>query len=120
MRGNETVNQSISCSFDPATMVCLSCSVEHLAFGAKPSVILMSDQNFVPTLGTSDGNCIQIVRLENASLTELFELATEMFGNVTLAEGSILLFGSVSHLGRNGTSIYARDWTEVVALSSRS
>jgi hypothetical protein len=51
---------------------------------------------------------------------ELFELAAEMFGNVTLAEGSIFLFGSVSHLSRNGTSIYARDWTEVVALSSRT
>jgi hypothetical protein len=120
MRGNETVNQSISCSFDPATLVCLSCDIEHPAFGDKPTVMIMSDQNFVPSLGTNDGNCIQIVRLENASLMELFELASEMFGKVALAEGSIFLFGSVSYLGRNGTSIYARDWTELVAHSSRT
>jgi hypothetical protein len=88
MRGNETVNQSISCSFDPATLVCLSCGIEHPALSDKPIVIIMSDQNFVPSLGTNDGNCIQIVRLENASLMELFKLAAEMFGNVTLAEGA--------------------------------
>ncbi len=120
MRGNDTVNQSVSCSFDPATLVCLSCNAEHPVFCEKPSVILMSDQNFVPKLGTNDKNCIQVVRSENASLIELFELAVEMFENATLAEGSILLFGSVSHLSRCGTSLYARDWTEVVALTSRT
>jgi hypothetical protein len=116
MRGNDTVNQSV----DPATMVCLSCKSEHPVISKKPSLVLMSDQNFVPTLSTSDGNCIQIVRLENASLAELYELAVEMFGDVTFAEGSILMFGSVSHLSRYGTSMYPRDWMEVVALSSRS
>jgi hypothetical protein len=38
----------------------------------------------------------------------------------SLEEGSILMFGTVSYLSRCGTSIYARDWTEVVALSSSS
>jgi hypothetical protein len=28
----------------------------------------------------------------------------------------VFMFGSVSHLGRTGTSIYAKDWTDVVAL----
>jgi lysophospholipase L1-like esterase len=58
--------------------------------------------------------------LENASLIELFKLAAEMFGNVTLVEGSILLFGSVSHLSRRGTSLYAKDWTELVAMTSNT
>jgi hypothetical protein len=120
MKGNVTMNQSESCTFDPSTRICISCKSEHPAFSKKPSVVLMSDQNFVPTLGTDDCNCIQIVRLENASLTELFDLAVEMLGDLTFAEGSILLLGSVSHLGRYGTSVYAKDWTEVVALASRT
>jgi hypothetical protein len=43
-------------------------------------------------------------------------MALEMFGNMNLPEGSVFLFGSVSYLGRTGMSIYARDWSEVVAL----
>ncbi len=45
-------------------------------------------------------------------------MAKEIFGDVTFPEGSILLFGSASHLGRNGTSLYARDWAELVAATS--
>jgi hypothetical protein len=42
----------------------------------------------------------------------------EILSNNKVPEGSVLLFGSVSHLGRSGTTIYARDWTSVVALGS--
>ncbi len=45
-------------------------------------------------------------------------MAKEIFGDATFPEGSILLFGSASHLGRNGTSLYARDWAELVAATS--
>jgi hypothetical protein len=58
---------------------------------------------------------VRIVRVENSSLSELLEIAKEMFGNITMPEGSVFLFGSVSHLSRYGTSIYARDWTTLVA-----
>ncbi len=118
MRGNETVNQSISSSFDPAKLMCISCSSEHPVFYKKPVVIILSDQNFVPSLSGKCGDCIHIVRLENASLLELFELATEIFGDVTFQEGSNFMFGSGSHLGRSGSAMYARDWTDVVARSS--
>ncbi len=120
MKGNVTVNQSISCTFDPSTLTCICCKDKHPAFSKKPSVVLLSDKNFVPSLGNSDCYCVQIVRLENASLTELLDLTVEMLGDVTFAEGSILLLGFVSHLGRYGTLVYARDWTEVVALASRT
>jgi hypothetical protein len=120
MRGNDTVNQSISSTFDPSTLTCICCKAEHLVFGKRPSVVIMTDQNFVTSLCSSDCNCVQIVRLENASLVELFDLAVEMMGAVNFAEGSIFLFGSVSHLGRYGTSVYAKDWTDVVARASRT
>jgi hypothetical protein len=37
---------------------------------------------------------------------------------VQLPDGSVFLFGSASDLGKTGTSLYARGWTEVVARSS--
>jgi hypothetical protein len=42
----------------------------------------------------------------------------EIFCDAIFPEGSILLFGSASHLARSGTSLYARDWTELVAATS--
>jgi uncharacterized spore protein YtfJ len=61
---------------------------------------------------------VGIVRIENANLKELFDVEREILSNNKVPEGSVLLFGSVSHLGRSGTTIYARDWTSVVALGS--
>ncbi len=41
-------------------------------------------------------------------------------GNVTQPKGIIFMYGSASYLGRSGMSIYARDRTEVAALSLES
>jgi hypothetical protein len=116
MRGNETVNQLISASVDPAKLICISCETEHSIIGKDPLVVMFSDQNFVPSLNCTSRECISVVRIENSSLLELYEMASEMFGSMTFPEGSVFLFGSASHLSRSGTSIYAKDWTEVVAL----
>jgi hypothetical protein len=116
MRGNETVNESLSASLDPAKLVCVSCENEHSIISKSPLVVVFSDQNFVPTLSSANQGCISIVRIENSSLLELYETATEIFGNVSFPEGSVFLFGSASHLGRSGTSIYAKEWSDVVAL----
>jgi hypothetical protein len=116
MRGNETVNQSISSSIDPAKLICISCDTEHNIVGKDPIVVMLSDQNFVPFLNNTSRGCISVVRVENSSLLELYEMATEMFGNISFPEGSVFLVGSASHLSRSGTSLYAKDWTEVVAL----
>jgi hypothetical protein len=53
--------------------------------------------------------------VENPSLLELLEIAKEIFANIRIPEGSVFLFSSISHLSRFGTSIYARDWTTLVA-----
>jgi hypothetical protein len=118
-KGNSIVNESISSSFDPSKLVCVSCSVEHPVVNKQPSVFLFSDQNFVPFISSKTKNCINVVRVENASLYELFETAREIIGNVTLPEGSIFMFESVSYLSRmgTGTSMYAKDWTEITALT---
>jgi hypothetical protein len=115
MKGNSTVNESISSSFDPSKLVCVSCNSEHPVIGKKPSVFLFSDQNFVSSVISQTKECVNVVR--NATLFELFETAKEILGNVTLPEGSVFMYGSVSHLSRMGTSLYAKDWTDITALT---
>jgi hypothetical protein len=58
-----------------------------------------------------NGECVYIVRVENPTLSELLDIAKEIFANVRIPEGSVFLFGCVSHLSRSGTTVYARDWT---------
>jgi Zn finger protein HypA/HybF involved in hydrogenase expression len=119
-KGTVTVNQSISASFDPAKLVCVSCSSDHPVVQKNPIVVFFTDQNFVPTLSPNCSECINVVRIENASLIELFEISKEIFGNSKFPDGTILCFGSVSHLNRVGTSIYARDWNNLISFVSSS
>jgi hypothetical protein len=42
-RGPQTVNQSISASFDPAKLICISCDAEHPIIRDSPTVLLFSD-----------------------------------------------------------------------------
>ncbi len=64
MKGNITVNESLSCSFDPSTLTCLSCKKEHEILGSQPVVLVLSDQNFVSHLECDHGKCINIVRIK--------------------------------------------------------
>jgi hypothetical protein len=118
--GNVTVNQSISLSFDPTNLNCLSCTEEHSVTGSKPVTICFADQNFVASVPFTNGNCVSVIRVENSTLIELLEIAREIFGNTKVPEGSVFLFGSASYLGRCGTSLYASEWTSLVAGVSSS
>jgi hypothetical protein len=109
--GNSTANQSISASFDPAHLVCVSCKREHGIVTGNPVTILFSDQNFVATVEHENGQCLNIVRLEDASLMDLLNLSKEMFGGTALPDGSVFLFGSASYLSRVGSGTYAKDWS---------
>jgi hypothetical protein len=64
LRVNVIVNQFVSMLLDPAKLVCISCKKEHGILGCNPLFILF----FVPSLPDSEGRCVHIVRLENASL----------------------------------------------------
>jgi hypothetical protein len=60
-------HQSISFSFDPATLTCISCKSPHKIFdtGKKDSgagTIIFCDQNFLPTL-YGGSSCVAIARL---------------------------------------------------------
>jgi hypothetical protein len=118
-KGNCTVNQSISLSFDPTNMSCLSCTTEHTQLGSLPVTVLFSDQNCVSSIEGMNGTCIAVVRQEDASLSDLFELSREIFENRKVPEGSVFLFGSASHLARVGTGTYAGDWMNVVSRAEK-
>jgi hypothetical protein len=116
-KSGRTVNECISCSFDPRNLFCIGCGTpHHILGGEKPVVLIFADQNFVPFLSHDPENCIAIVRLENPSLSELVDIAGELLDRFTLPEKSILLFGSGSHLFRGGAAQYAADW---ISLSNR-
>jgi hypothetical protein len=65
-KGTETVNQSISISFDPNNLTCISCPTEHKIIGCVPVTVAFSDQNFVANIAGQNGTCICVVRLEDA------------------------------------------------------
>jgi hypothetical protein len=118
-KGNVTVNQSVSLSFDPSNMSCISCTAEHKIIGNLPTTVIFSDQNFVSNVEGSNGSCIAVVRQEDASLTDLLELAREIFENQKVPEGSVFLFGSASYLARVGTGTFAGDWLATVCRAQK-
>jgi hypothetical protein len=110
-KSGRTVNECLSSSFDPRNLHCVSCeSAHHILSPLKPPVLIFADQNFVPHLSGGPDNCIAVVRAENTSLNELADLAAEILEKIILPHGSVILFGSGSHLFRVGPSQYASDW----------
>ncbi len=121
-KGATTVNQGISLSFDPMSLRCVACTSEHniISGQLKPLVICLTDQNFVPKFHGDTESCIIVARVENASLNELCDFLLEVMEGAKLPHGSIILLGSVTHLHRFGTSIFATDWVRCVhRLESR-
>jgi hypothetical protein len=118
---NTDVNQNISLSFDPATLTCVSCSSPHpilqTGAGGSPPIIVLSDQNFLPTLNGGE-SCVSIIRLEDSSLEEIVDLTIEILDRSHVPTGTIFLLCSASHLNNVGSSIYAADWCTSVAKFS--
>jgi hypothetical protein len=115
MRGNVIRNDVMTATFDPATLNCVTCSGPHeIMSSTGPSAIILSDQNFVPAIShETDTGCIAIVRLEDASLQDLADLAVEIFEKKSVGTGSVFLLGSASHLIKAGVAAYAGDWLSI-------
>jgi hypothetical protein len=108
-----TVNQFRSCSFDPSTLLCITCGREHKVLEGEggPDCFAVTDQNFIGTLpGTDQKNCLHILRIENSSLIELANIFIEVMEGKTLRPGTCILVGSLSHLSRVGVEAYTAEW----------
>jgi hypothetical protein len=74
-----------------------------------PLTIFFSDQNFVAKIENDRKTCPCLFRMEEASLSKLFNLSTEIFENTKLPEGIVFMYASTFFLCNVGTSLYARD-----------
>ena len=100
-KNGNLVNQYLSSSFDPATQRCITCASEHGIWEGGEGAIcfVLSDQNFVPTLPGCEGKkCLNIVRVENSSLTELAEMFIEIMDKKPIPAGTCILISCVSFL----------------------
>ena len=75
----------------------------------SPTCFILSDQNF-PLVLPANGmdNCVVIIRVEDASLSDLSTFMRLTRG-CDLGIVSVLLISTMNHLGRVGTAAYAED-----------
>ena len=112
--GDAIVNQNITMSFDPATLICLQCDKPHsiLNNSEQGVIIAVSDQNFMPIFPSKD-TCFPIIRLEDGTLDELSNLVLEVLEKQVVPPGTLFLISSVSYLAKVGTTIYCQEWVRV-------
>ncbi len=62
-------------------LTCITCDKEHKILGDKtsgqPATLCFSNQNFVSAFKGDGVSCVSVLRLENASLTELTDIMFE-------------------------------------------
>ena len=121
LKGGTAVNQNLSASFDPATLICVSCKVKHpVITSSGPICVCVSDQNFVSNMSGGEGWCIAIIRIESASLEELVDMTFEIFENQKFPGGTVFCIGSASHLHREGVTTHTQDWGRCVDRLTRT
>jgi len=113
--GEKACNQNISISFDPLTLICTCCALPHSIVPTDGTglVIAISDQNFSSSI-TGKTACIPVIRVEDATLHELFEFTLEVLGRTPIPNGTLFLVSTVSHLVKVGATIYCTDWQRIV------
>jgi hypothetical protein len=122
LRHRMDVMQNISCSFNPADLMCEGCKGrgKHSVVGAEngePVVLVITDQNFPPVLYSGDGgNCIGVVRVEHGSIRDIGFLVADLLDGVVLPTGSVILVGSVSDLARQGVSGYTEELARTIRI----
>jgi hypothetical protein len=100
-------NRNISSSVT-VELECLACVAPHSlrdnAAAGLPLVVVLADQAFPPMIPGCDGRCVVIVRVEDGFLFEIEQAFGDIFAellspNGSFPRGSVVLLGSISHLG---------------------
>ncbi len=113
------VNKYLSCSFDPSTLICISCASEHSVIGGGegPNCFCLTDQKFLAILpGNNSKTCLKIARIENASLVELPNIFLEIFEGKNIKPSTVVLVSSPSYLSRMGVAAYTVEWRVCVSM----
>ena len=116
----------IATSFNPATLQCTNCQetphsvLEILGNIKKPCAFILSDQCFPPALPSSSCDCLAVIQVEDASLTELTTVFLKLTTGCDLPMGSAIIISSINHLGRVGSTAYAKDLVESLSSLRRT
>ena len=108
---------NISTSFNPNMLLCGNCpgGQHHILknYGHSKSVaFILSDQCFpAALLSSGEGDCLAIIRVEDATLVSTF---MRMSRSCDIAIGSVVSISSLNHLGRVGTTAYADDQVDAL------
>jgi hypothetical protein len=123
-RHNYKAKQNICGSFDLSDFNCYSCGGEgHRVLCREgerievrellPVVFVLSDQNFPPSLPVAnEGECLKIVRIEDAGLHELVTAFLEATRGFTVPAGSVVVLASASYLAWVGAAAYAQEFVQ--------
>ncbi len=116
--------RNVSSSLEPEGMLCLACEKQHSLSERiereEPVALVLCDQNFPPILPTNDGRCISVIRIEDGRLFELEKTFAEILPGIIkphgrLPAGSVVMVGSLSHLGSHGLESYTGDLVKIMA-----
>jgi hypothetical protein len=126
-RTNANRNISSSVTVD---LECLACATPHSlrdnVSACLPLVVVLADQAFPPMIPGRDGRCIVIIRVEDGLLFELEQAFADIFAellgpNGSFPRGSVVLLGSISHLGGRGLVSYVTDlYGTMASLGSKT
>ncbi len=106
---------TVSCSFEPATMICSNCQErgKHSVLNSRdggPVVFLGTDQNFPAVLPSLDQeNCMSIIRVEDGSIREITWAIIDILKGIRMPDKTAILLGSVSSLSAKGVQAYGED-----------
>ena len=96
---NTNMHQNFSSSFDPTDHTCITCSTPHNVTKQQdtstPLTIVLCDQSFpcTPPDMSGSGNCIRLIRIEDAVLAELTDMLLTIFPH-GIQHNSIKLLGT--------------------------
>jgi hypothetical protein len=113
-------NVSASITKKESGIFCVTCNETHEFNGSDPVCVIICDQNFPPSLLSGENRCCVIIWLEDCMLNEQPGLLKEFFGNRSgyLPEGSLVLFGSISHISLRGIENYAEEVVKTFKIFS--
>jgi hypothetical protein len=109
----------ISLSFNPANLVCEGCKKrgKHAIFGKEPTVLVACDQNFPAVLCSEDEKpCVSVMRVEGGTMKEIRFAVWDLLDGIDVAEGSLILVGSVSDLDSQGVSGYSDELARTIRV----
>ncbi len=103
---------------------CLSCDnvhcIKETINSSNPLVVVLTDQAFPPILPARENKCVVVFRVEDGYLSEIKNSFRDIFAeflrpNGSLPNGSVILIGSLSHMGSRGLGGYAADLVSCIS-----